>query len=274
MPGSRRPGARHPGPSGITSVFDHAAGAPPTSGRSPPTPRGTGPGRPGVVAGSALVACLLLAARPFHPRSRSAARATVQPAAVDTVTHAAPSRPAAMDPALVPVPHRHSRGSPSCPPMPMVALIEFAKGGYLLAYLPAAVIALLLSPAPSCALNRPATDRSANRVLAPIWLTVATVPWGPSSWSAPSASSARDRGHPDPVVTRLPVLWLDEARYQAPYADTFGHPVHGYHRCRTGARSSHSVDHPPTSSSFDRSTGAATSTETPVGSSRPTGSPW
>ena len=32
------------------------------------------------------------------------------------------------------------------PPMAVVALVEFAKGGYLLAYLPGAVIALLLVP--------------------------------------------------------------------------------------------------------------------------------
>ncbi len=43
-------------------------------------------------------------------------------------------------------------GAAIVPPMLLVALVQFAKGGYLLAYLPAAVIALLL---PVGALNRP-----------------------------------------------------------------------------------------------------------------------
>ena len=42
------------------------------------------------------------------------------------------------------------------PPVLLVALVQFAKGGYLLAYLPAAVIALLL---PLAALNRRAPGR-------------------------------------------------------------------------------------------------------------------
>ena len=35
-------------------------------------------------------------------------------------------------------------GAAIVPPVLLVALVQFAKGGYLLAYLPAAVIALLL----------------------------------------------------------------------------------------------------------------------------------
>ena len=55
------------------------------------------------------------------------------------------------------------------PPVLVVALVQFAKGGYLLAYLPAAVIALLL---PLGALNRRASGGSGSST---VWLTVTSI---------------------------------------------------------------------------------------------------
>jgi hypothetical protein len=104
------------------------------------------------------------------------------------------------------------------PPVAIVALIQFAKGGYLLAYFPGAVIALLL---PLSALTRQVgRGRSAPRYsrfwLVPTSLAVAgLVALGaqrfldgngvlPQRWLKPTTGG----------------LWLQQARYQAPYADT------------------------------------------------------
>ena len=46
--------------------------------------------------------------------------------------------------------------------MAVVALVQFAKGGYLLAYLPGAVIALLLAPAALMRTRSPAAGRWAR----------------------------------------------------------------------------------------------------------------
>lgn len=115
------------------------------------------------------------------------------------------------------------------PPAALVSLVEFAKGGYLLAYLPAAVIALLLPTARL--LHRGAPDnqfvagphRTSRRPAptgSPMWLAllslavVAIVAVGaerflagegvlPLRWLRPSGG-----------------LWIQQAQYQAPYADT------------------------------------------------------
>ncbi|MGH9097614.1 MAG: hypothetical protein ACRDWB_09325, partial [Acidimicrobiales bacterium] len=103
------------------------------------------------------------------------------------------------------------------PPVAIVALIQFAKGGYLLAYLPAAVIALLL---PLSAVARRPRRRGGARYsrfwLVPTSLAVAAVvALGtqrfldgagvlPQRWLKPTTGG----------------LWLQQARYQAPYADT------------------------------------------------------
>ncbi len=102
------------------------------------------------------------------------------------------------------------------PPMALVALVQFAKGGYLLAYLPAAVIALLL---PVATVVRGARTRSTGAWLAVATLGVAAVVvLGaqrflagagvlPDSWAnAPGAAASG--------------LWVQQARYQAPYPDT------------------------------------------------------
>ena len=108
------------------------------------------------------------------------------------------------------------------PPMAVVALVEFAKGGYLLAYLPGAVIALLMVPA---ALLRSRSSRTSGDRGRPvgvvIWGVVATLAVGAIAVSGadrfltasgvlPVASHAGHNG-----------LWLTQVRYQAPYADTW-----------------------------------------------------
>jgi hypothetical protein len=100
------------------------------------------------------------------------------------------------------------------PPVAVVTLIQFAKSGYLLAYLPGAVIALLI---PVGALTRRRRD---THRLSPIWVTVASVLVGvivvasgqrfinaaaviPTDWTSSSS------------------LWLEQPRYQAPYLTTY-----------------------------------------------------
>lgn len=125
-------------------------------------------------------------------------------------------------------------GSAVVPPLAVVTLVQFAKGGYLLAYLPGAVIALLLVPAALFRLNpltatgttpdltsanRPPLDprdRPASRV----WMAVATsvvvaiAALGSQRFLTgtgvlPGQASQTARGS-----------WLTQARYQAPYPDT------------------------------------------------------
>jgi len=105
-------------------------------------------------------------------------------------------------------------GAAIVPPVLVVSLVAFAKGGYLLAYLPAATIALLL-PMGALVQRRGTRDR-----LSPLWLAVGSVAVAlivgvgtqrfvggagvlPERWLGPSGS-----------------LWLGQPRYQAPYADT------------------------------------------------------
>lgn len=105
-------------------------------------------------------------------------------------------------------------GAAIVPPVLVVSLVAFAKGGYLLAYLPAATIALLL-PMGALVRRRWASDR-----LSPLGLAVGSVAVAlivgvgtqrfvggagvlPERWLRPSGS-----------------LWLEQPRYQAPYADT------------------------------------------------------
>ncbi len=190
------------GAAAATSVFDHAAGAGTNFGTFAAYT---------VVALAPLVAvtvlgCALLLLRRLVARGR---RSDVRPS---------PERPEPFH-AVPPWtrPWYQSRtvilGAAIVPPVLVVTLIQFAKGGYLLAYLPAAVIALLL---PLGALNR--RSRDCNRTSA-TWLVVTSVLVGlvvvvgaqrfvsseavlPTRWSGGS-------------------LWIDQARYQAPYADTY-----------------------------------------------------
>ncbi len=108
------------------------------------------------------------------------------------------------------------------PPLAIVTLVQFAKGGYLLAYLPGAVIALLLVPA---ALLGDRVGRRGSRTPprsagARVWLVVASlaviavgglgvVRFLYGTGVLPGAPSMGSHGP-----------WLTQARYQAPYADT------------------------------------------------------
>jgi hypothetical protein len=126
---------------------------------------------------------------------------------------------------------RHRRGAPrwvrpwyqsravillaaTVPAVVVVALVEFAKGGYLLSYLPGAVIVLLLAPA---ALLR---SRAGHRTAARAWGVFAT------GVVVAVAVFGGDRflfaGGVLPVHTEPGTngIWLTQARYQAPYADT------------------------------------------------------
>jgi hypothetical protein len=100
------------------------------------------------------------------------------------------------------------------PPVALVVLVQFAKGGYLLAYLPAAVIALLL---PLGALVR---RRPPGVGWSPGWLAVATL--GVVVVVALGAQRFLGGGGvlPERWVTSSGRLWLTQPRYQAPYADT------------------------------------------------------
>jgi 4-amino-4-deoxy-L-arabinose transferase-like glycosyltransferase len=100
------------------------------------------------------------------------------------------------------------------PPMLVVSLIEFAKGGYLLAYLPGAVIALLL---PLGALNR-RSARSGRG--ASLWLALTSVGIVLVVALGAQRFISGDGVLPARFLESSGWLWLDQSRYQAPYTDT------------------------------------------------------
>jgi len=100
------------------------------------------------------------------------------------------------------------------PPVLVVSLVEFAKGGYLLTYLPGAVIALLL---PLAALNRRA-DRSDGRALPWVAVTSAGVVLVAALGTQRFVSGQGVL--PQRLLQSSGRLWLLQPRYQAPYADT------------------------------------------------------
>ncbi len=105
-------------------------------------------------------------------------------------------------------------GAAIVPAALLVSLVQFAKGGYLLAYLPAAVIALLL---PVGRLLDP-TGRGDRTTTG--WLAVATV--AVVAVAALGAQRFLDGTGilPDRLVRATGGLWLTQPRYQAPYEDT------------------------------------------------------
>ncbi len=105
-------------------------------------------------------------------------------------------------------------GAAILPPVLVVALVQFAKGGYLLAYLPAAIIALLL-PLGALVRRRPTGDRTS-----PVWLAVASI--GVACIAALGAQRfvSGDGVLPQRWVRSTGSVWLEQPRYQAPYADT------------------------------------------------------
>ena len=128
------------------------------------------------------------------------------------------------------------------PPVAVVTLVEFAKGGYLLAYLPGTVIALLLVPA---AVLRPRVrDRRTTSVggpgspqggpgspqggpgvrvrgfLATTWIVVITLAVGAIAVLGADRFLSGYGVLPTAATTSTSGLWLAQARYQAPYLDT------------------------------------------------------
>jgi len=105
-------------------------------------------------------------------------------------------------------------GAAIVPPVLLVALVQFAKGGYLLAYLPAAVIALLL---PLGALNRrsPGDARSSSG-----WMVVTSVAVLAVMAIGTQRFLGGDGVLPERLVASSGHIWLDQPRYQAPYTDT------------------------------------------------------
>ncbi len=104
-------------------------------------------------------------------------------------------------------------GAAIIPPVLLVTLVEFAKGGYLLAYLPAAVILLLL---PLGSLNRKsAPGRRPSRG----WLVVTSL--GVVLVLAIGTQRFLDgNGVLPQKLLASNGVWLVQPRYQAPYADT------------------------------------------------------
>ncbi len=116
-------------------------------------------------------------------------------------------------------------GAALVPPILLVALVQFAKGGYLLAYLPAAVILLLL---PLGALTGtlpptgPRRQKPAPRRVSLPWLCVATVGVVVVVGLGAQRFLAGVGVLPQSWVGGSGALWLAQPRYQAPYPDTRG----------------------------------------------------
>jgi hypothetical protein len=108
------------------------------------------------------------------------------------------------------------------PPMAMVALVQFAKSGYLLAYLPGSVIALLLVPAALLRRDPPRpSDRSAKRgVLVTIWLVVMSLVVAAIAVVGAQRFLTGTGVLPAKPTRSSHGLWLTQARYQAPYPAT------------------------------------------------------
>ena len=100
------------------------------------------------------------------------------------------------------------------PPMVLVSLVEFAKGGYLLAYFPAVVIALLL-PVPALV-----QSRTAGRRPSVIGLVVVSVGVVLVALLGVQRFVSGDGVLPQRQLRASGSLWLVQPRYQAPYADT------------------------------------------------------
>jgi hypothetical protein len=114
-------------------------------------------------------------------------------------------------------------GAALVPPMLIVALVQFAKGGYLLAYLPAAVILLLLPlgaltgtlPAGGRLVRGPRRGGSSLP-----WLAVASLGVIVVVVLGAQRFLGGDGVLPQSWVRSAGSLWLVQPRYQAPYTDT------------------------------------------------------
>jgi hypothetical protein len=207
-----------------TSILDHAAGG--------PTNLGTFAGYT-VMALAPLAVVSVLAGAVLGIQhliqSRSGTSAVAGPGGADTSGFADTSgwqrpwyqrRTAVLGAAIV-------------PPAAIVALVEFAKGGYLLAYLPAAVIALLLPvdalvrsaavlrPGPRHGHRHRATTARARTGTSPVWLALASLAVaGVVALGAQRFLFGKGVLPQRWLRATTGGLWVQQARYQAPYADT------------------------------------------------------
>ncbi len=110
------------------------------------------------------------------------------------------------------------------PPLAIVTFVQFAKGGYLLAYLPGAVIALLLVPAALLGPRSPGTVRTASTsrtsVATGVWLAVASFAVAAIAVAGAQRFLAGTGVLPVAQTSSAHGPWLTQARYQAPYPDT------------------------------------------------------
>jgi hypothetical protein len=111
------------------------------------------------------------------------------------------------------------------PPAAIVSLVQFAKGGYLLAYVPAAVIALLLPVAallarrPSGAhASRPGRRRTA--ATSSVWLGLASLGVALVVVVGTQRFLAGNGVLPQRWLRAAGGVWLQQPQYQAPYPDT------------------------------------------------------
>ena len=186
-----------------TSVLDHAVGGTTNLGTfAGYTVMALGP-----LALLAVLGCLALVFRdgdgPRRSRTdRAPSEGPVPPESVEPWTRPwSQSRSAILAAAII-------------PPMLVVALVEFAKGGYLLAYLPGAVIALLL---PIAALNS-RSDRSERSALP--WLAVTSAGIVLVMALGVQRFVSGQGVLPERLLQTNGWLWLRQPRYQAPYADS------------------------------------------------------
>ncbi len=183
-----------------TSVLDHAAAGATNIGTfAAYTTLAVGP----LVVVALLATVALLVRRRLPTSASTSDRRSSGPAIEDPSGWARPwyqSRPAVLGAAIV-------------PPALVVALVAFAKGGYLLAYLPAVVIALLL---PVGALVRRGTGDRAS----PFWLAVASLGVVLVVGIGTQRFLSGDGVLPQRWLRPTGWLWLEQPRYQAPYADT------------------------------------------------------
>jgi len=100
------------------------------------------------------------------------------------------------------------------PPLAIVTFVQFAKGGYLLAYLPGATIALLLVPAALLGRRTPGTAGTRT------WRAVATLAVVGIAAVGAERFLSGTGVLPGTPSTTAHGLWLTQARYQAPYPDT------------------------------------------------------
>lgn len=198
-----------------TSVLDHATGTATNFGTfAAYTALALAP-----LAALALLAGLLLLVRrtisAIAHRGMDSGGPLTDPDGSSTAAHTGETVPAGTRPGR---PWYRSRpavlGAAIVPPVLLVTVIQFAKGGYLLAYLPAAVIALLL---PLGALNRRTSD---SRRLSPTWVVLTSLTVGAVALVGAQRFVSAVAAIPPEWTQGSSSLWLDQPRYQAPYATT------------------------------------------------------